>query len=970
MDASHIENCLQQVRNQSEPWLPARKGGVRILQLARMLIANGELRLNREGLHAGVKAFDSIRMLEMQELECLPDALRIGLCEAFLEICAGTLAGLRSRMRAERWIQKDGRLPVSARETDVFFEHALQLAAELELPELRAKIERILDRRGKKPSDTVESVHRNCADSCLRVENLLALWHLIGGMNWESFFEEASPADMELREDPAGVYGKTDAASRAEVRREAAEISHALQVDELSVVRYALRAAREAAQVHGVQDPRAGVCWYLLEDAGRKALCGMLGSKCRLRRRIPDAEGTKTVLLVAGVLAFAVIIICAAVESKLLAVYALPLAWVAAMDLISRLYPRWVKPNRLLKLKMDMIPDAARTLVVFPVLLSSAERTRGMIDHMEMLACMEKDENIDFLLLGDFRDADAEHMPEDADILAVARRGIERLNENAGRKKYFYLHRMRSFRERDGIWMGENRKRGALTALNRLLLMREGAGMCFSAEGDCAVELAGRYRYVITLDADTEFLPGDLHRLIGAMHHPLNRPCTVNGRRRGYAVLQPNMQLMAEACTNAYTRLTSGTGGVDSYPVSVSDFYQDMTGWGNFAGKGIYDVRAFTEATEDVLQDDAILSHDLIEGILAGAGYLNDVHFYDGCPDRLEAELSRLHRWTRGDWQLLPVIFSGMRMRPVDRMKMAGNLLRSLYAPCLLGLLIHAVWLDAPLAFALGLVIGFHDPVLQLPRLRKQAWKAALLRLAVLPAETACMLDAILRTLWRLAVSHRHLMEWVPAADAGRDGNKNHVPGKIAALLLLPGVLRPFWIPAVLALAALFYVGARWAEDLADEPAHKSGALHSEQIDLLLDLAKRTWGFFERYVQEDGCGLPPDNVQMDPPAGEAKRTSPTNIGLYLMSCIAARELGFLDEAAMLRRMRSSVQTLEALEKWNGQLYNWYDINDLSPLRPRYVSSVDSGNLAGALLLALLRSGMKIFLRACASWRKT
>lgn len=950
MDMGIIENCLWQVCNRAEPRLPAGKHGVRILQLARALIAKGEVRLDREGIVAGVKSFDSVQLLEMQELECLPDALQIALCEALCDICKEALECMHTRMRAERWIRNGGKLPVSVRETDVFFEHALQLAAELESPELCAKIESILDRRGKKASHVVEFVHRECADRCLKLENLIQLWRITGALNWEKCFEEMSAADMELREDPAETYGAMDASSRGEIRRAVAEISRTLQVDELSVVRYAQRAAREAMQAHGAQDPRAGVCWYLLENEGRRTLCNMLGCKRRLRYRVPDANGTKTVLLMLGVVLFMLAIICAAMDRKLLVVYALPLAWAAGMRLIGKLYSRWVKPNHIAKLKLDTIPDDARTLVVFPVLLSSPERAGDMVEHMHALGCLEEDENIDFLLLGDFRDANAEHMPEDADILAVARRGINRLNESAGRKKYFYLHRARSFRKRDGIWMGENRKRGALTVLNRLLLMREGAGMCFSAEGDCAVELAGRYRYVITLDADTEFLPGDLHRLIGTIHHPLNRPCMVNGRRRGYAVLQPSMLLMAEACTNAYTRLIFGEGGMDCYPVAVSDFYQDMTGWGNFGGKGIYDVRAFTEATEDMLQDDAILSHDLIEGILAGAGYLNDVHFYEGCPDRLEGELSRLHRWTRGDWQLLPVIFSGMHMRLVDRMKMVGNLLRSLYAPALLGLLIHAVWMDAPLAFALGLLLSFHEPILQLPRLRKHAWKAALLRLAVLPAETACMLDAILRTLWRLAVSHRKLMQWVPAADAGRDKSISHVPGRVAALLLLPGLLRPFWIPAALALAALFFVGARWAKDLADESADKASALDGEQIDLLLDLAKRTWSFFERYVPEDGCGLPPDNVQMDPPVGEARRTSPTNIGLYLMSCISARELGFLNETTMLMRIANSVRTLEALEKWNGQFYNWYDINDLSPLRPRYVSSVDSGNLAGALLL--------------------
>ena len=950
VDANYIECCLLRARNLGKICLPADEGGVRMLQLARMLVADGERRLSKERIYKKMGGFDAALMLEMQELECLPDALCIALCEAFCRLCGESLEDARLRTLAEKWVRKNGRLSVYVRNNAVFFEHALHLAAEEEKPELHAGIVNLLERRGEKAAHVVESTHRRYADHSLRLDNLMAAWHLLGALNWERCFEEICGTDMELREDPAKVYGAMDAPSRWEVRSAVAEISRAVRMDELSIVRYALCEARQANAEYGIQDPRTTVCWYFLEEAGRRQLCGKLGCKCRLRRRIPDETGVRTVMLVSGIVAFVMLILYAAVERKLLFIYALPLAWVAGLRLTGRFYSHWIKPNHIVKLRLDAVPDDARTLVVFPVLLSSPERVREMLKHMEALACLERDENIDFLLLGDFRDADLEQLPGDGDILTDAREGILRLNAQAGREKYFYLHRQRSFRTKDGKWMGENRKRGALTALNHLLLMREGAGMCFSAEGKCAVELAGRYRYVVTLDADTEFLPGALHKLIGAMHHPLNRSCVINGRRRGYAVLQPAMQLTAEACTNAYVHLTAGMGGVDCYPVSVSEFYQDMTGKGNFSGKGIYDVRAFTEATESVLRDDEILSHDLIEGILSGAGFLNDVHFYDGSPENLPGELSRLHRWIRGDWQLLPAIFSRIRMRVIDRMKLVGNLLRSLYAPALLGLLIHSVWLDAPLGFTTGLLLAFMDPVLQPAHMERRVWKAAFLKLAVLPEEAACMLDAIARTLWRLVVSHKHLMEWVPASDAGGNGSKEHVPGRIAALLLLPGVIRPFWIPAALALAALFFAGADWAKDLAAVPVDPKNELDGEQREFLLDLARRTWDFFERYVPENGCGLPPDNVQLDPYVGEARRTSPTNIGLYLMSCIAARELGFLDENSMLRRMNASVNTLEKLEKWNGQLYNWYNTESLSPLKPRYVSSVDSGNLAGALLL--------------------
>jgi len=940
-----IRALLQRARNESGAYLPSEGNGARILQLARWLVAGGENRLDAQMLMEEISAFDRVRELEMQEIQRMPSALRIAMCEALDELAGEILEASRERKRAEVWI-KSRRRHGLRRKNACFLEHALQLCTEYELPEKHALLERAMDKRGEKPEHIAEDVHRGTAEACLRLENLMRLRHLLEALDWEKCFEKISAADMELCADPAGIYGSMDAESKACVREKTAQLARHLHLQESIVARCALQAARKAAEENGMHDPRSTVCWYLAEDEGRAELCCEVGDMRRLRRCVPDPEGRHTVALVSVVTAALFVLLLWALGRAWLWIYALPLAWVVAMGLIGRFHGRCMKPGRLLKMKLEHVPDCARTLVVLPVLLSSEARAREMVAHMEALGCLERDSNIDFLLLGDFRDGDALHMEGDEAILAQTRQGIAGLNRRAEREKYFYLHRMRSYREADDRWMGENRKRGALMALNSLLLERPGADAAFGAEGEAAAKLAGRYNYVVTLDADTEYLPGSIKRLIGTMLHPLNRACMLHGRRRGYAVLQPNMQLMAEACTNAYVEITAGRGGVDGYPVSVSDFYQDMTGRGCFAGKGIYDVRAFALATENRLQDDAVLSHDLIEGILAGAGFVNDISFYDGTPEDLKGELVRLHRWTRGDWQLLPVLF-GRDIAAVDRMKMIGNLLRSLASPALLGLLIHAVWLDAPEAFIVGLLAAFRDPLLHGGR---RAWRCALFRLAVLPCEAFCQMDAAVRTLWRLAVSGKHLMDWVPAADAGGAGGDCRLSGRIAAMLLLPGLLRPFWIPAVLALAALFMVGASWAEELACRRQDESEKLSGEQAQFLHELARRTWDFFRVHVPEDGCGLPPDNVQLDPPAGAAMRTSPTNIGLYMMSCCSARELGLLGMDELLRRMKNTVATLEGLEKWNGQLFNWYDINDFMPLRPRYVSAVDSGNLAGALLL--------------------
>ena len=947
-ESDRIRAGLQAVGGERGLRLPACGGEVRILALGRALVSGGEAAPEMQRMLEGVRAFDAVQELTMLEIQCMPLALNIALCEALNDLAGDVLRAARWQKCAGEWVKHGGRRGSRGNKNAEFWAQALRLCSEWELPEMHARALRIIDRNGMRPDLLVEQAHRIAADRCLRLNHLLQLRRLLEETDWEACFVRLSAAEQELRADPVNVYARMDAPSRACIRECTAELAENLRVSETAVARYALRAARDAARQHGPADPRASLCWYLAEDEGRYALRKELGARGRLKRRIPDPGGRRSVALVLSVTALLLALMLGLTGRPLLMLYALPLAWEAAQQIIGRGYPRHVKPARILKLKMDGVPDHARTLVVLPVLLSCPDRARQMIDHMEALGCLEQDPNIDYLLLGDFRDADSPRLPDDGDILRAAREGVKRLNEGAERHKYHYLHRERQLRSLDERWMGANRKRGALMALNDLLLGVEDEARAFSAEGGDAATLAQRhYRYVVTLDADTEYLPGTLRRLIGAMEHPLNRPCLLHGRRRGYAVLQPRMQLLAEACTNAWVRLCCGEGGMDSYPVTLSDFYQDLTGRGCFAGKGIYDVRAFAQATCGVLNDDAILSHDLIEGILAGAGSLNDVCFYDGCPESLASELKRLNRWTRGDWQLLPVLSSRMRIAAVDRMKMLGNLLRSLFAPALLGLLIHSVWLDAPFAFALGLLLAFREALFSGSR---TAWKRALFMLAVLPAYAACSLDAVLRTLWRLAFSRRHLMDWVTAADAGDEDAHLRLPGRIAVILLLPGMLNPFWVPAVLALGLLFFTGTGWARELERTRLDVRGPLTAEQAALLLDLARKTWRFFETHVPGEGCGLPPDNVQLDPPAGVAMRTSPTNIGLYLMSCLAAGRMGFISRAQMLQRMQATLVTLEGLEKWQGQLYNWYDLNDLKPLRPRYVSAVDSGNLAGALLL--------------------
>ncbi len=946
-DGRMLEALVNQAGAEGGVRLPAWEGKPRILWVAEAVVSAGAV--DEERLMRAVSAFDDVQALTMAELWAAPLAVRMVLARKTAGLAEAVLAFARQRMLAEKWIGEMKRLPDDAE--PAFFEHALHLASERELPEARKLLEEKL-RSGKDgEGEMIRSAHSHEAGLVLCLDRLLSGKRMLDSLDWKACFARLSRVERELGYDPAGVYAAMDGNSRDAVRRQVGDLAARLHLSEVTVARHAVDAALEAARQEDAR--RGNVCWWLMTDAGVRALARRMGLDPKgLPRIIPDPGGKRCAAIIVA-LALA---IWAGwllwIDSLWLAVPGLPIAWVFANAAVGTVYPRFFRPARLLGMKVGSVPDDMRTLVVTPVLLSSEKRAREMCRQLETLGCLEKDKNIRYLLLGDFSDDPQPKRPDDGAVVQACRDMIREMNRRAGWEKYGYIHRPRTYLKADRRWMGLDRKRGALMALNRVLLDIPGSEDAFGAENAACVWLKAQdFRFVVTLDADTRCLPETVRKLIGIMAHPLNRP----DGKHGYCILQPAMEMLPSACTNEFVRLFAGSGGMDTYPVSVSSLWQDLTGEGVFAGKGIYDVRAFYEALEGVLPEGRILSHDLIEGTIAGAGFAGNVAFYDGYPAGLSASMKRLNRWTRGDWQLLPYLFSkkpvarGKRLTFAQRLRMADNLLRSLFAPSLIAVFILSVWLGSGNGLCAGVLAAYFRPLLGLFNGDKLKWRRATAELAILPLTAWQMIDAVGRTLWRLAASGKHMLDWVTAADAEEVRENMALPGRVAAILLAPGLVSGGWAAAAVALGALFLVGPGWIGDMERESCCASAPLSGEQIAALSGLARDTWRFFEKYVPLDGCGLPPDNVQIDPPAGEARRTSPTNIGLYLVSCLAAEHMGFIRRDEMTARMTRTLDSIARMEKWNGHLLNWYDIDDLEPLRPRYVSSVDSGNLAACLL---------------------
>ena len=935
--------------------LPLWRRRPRIMDFAREYLSHTGAHVDTSMLREAVTAWQEVSPLWLSELFTLPLALRAALISRISSLATGCLAAQRQRLAAENAAHTlNNRALRHAPDDCTFWEHLLKCLREQGNAEALQMIDRRLDALDQTAQRIVEAEHMRQTQERQALSSAITSLRTMALIDWDPLLESLSPVEMLLREDPSGVYERMDAPTRALYRTQVSRFAKASIYSEGLVARCAL----ECAQAHGTEGTDSlsqHVGFYLL-DAGEYELWERLGSApLRVRVRLfmhrragvlyPLAHGLLSLLFFA--------LFCLSRPSLWLLLPALIVSTAGAQEIIALWVRRNVPAKPLPCMEYETLPESLRTLVVIPTLLSSRQQALHMVRHLAVLQKANDDRQLSYLLLADFRDSDAAQEIEDEDITKACMEGIRALGPG---ETFLYLHRARTWNDAQKRFMGRERKRGALETLNRLILTGESKDAFAAASFDPAW-LKGRFRQVITLDSDTIMPPGSALRLVGMITHPLMRPCVRDGHRRGCALIQPRMEQAAHRVTTPLCRVFGGPGGVDPYVSAVSDVYQDIAGRGSFAGKGIYDVERFVEATEPFIQPGTVLSHDLLEGELSRAAFAENEVFYDGQPATLRAYFLRLHRWTRGDWQivgyLLPKIQTplGRQKNPLDlfsRFKIYDNLRRSL-VPAAQGLL-----LLLGLLVSSGAALGY---ALLLPSLglllspSREGLRTVLVQTALIAQQALVQADAALRSLYRLYVSHRGLLDWVTAHDAEKAKGKpeRYAFSRICGgLLLLFGAANVvyFWLALPLGLSWLCLPAlSHWL----DSPLHETLPLCVDEKEALLSYAQKTWAFFERIVTEEEHFLPIDNLQVVPERGKAHRTSPTNIGLYLLSCVAARYLGFLEPDEMAARMEKTVETLRQLPKWNGHLYNWYDTKTLAVLNPAYVSSVDSGNLAACLL---------------------
>jgi len=872
-------------------------------------------------------------------------------------------------------------------------------------------IEQHLNEEGQTIQDFVNAEIQKQSVNQVSVSNSIGSLRLLASIDWRDFVENNSIVEQTLCKDSAGVYAKMDFTTRDNYRHVVENIAKKSDLSENEVATLAIRLSAENFRNEHPYKHKAHVGYFLI-GKGQKQTKLEAGVRTPARDsirsvfehfRLPVYLGS-ILLITISISSFLLMKAESATLGKwMLALLAFLLVLASsqlAITVVNFFSTILVKPHLLPRMNFSVdIPDACNTLVIIPSMLTDAAGIEDLVEALEVRFLANRNRNLQFGLLTDFTDAVTETLAVDESLLLIVQNGI-----NALKKKYedgpeiFYLfHRPRRWNENDKVWMGYERKRGKLSDLNSLL--RGAAPDRFSLVIGNLAQLQG-VKYIITLDSDTQLPRGTAWKMIATMAHPLNHPVYHTGKKRvteGYGILQPRVTVsLPEPRSSFYSRLHGNEPGIDPYTRATSDVYQDLFGEGSFIGKGIYELDVFELALRDRFAENSILSHDLLEGCYIRSGLISEVELFEKYPASYRSDMKRRARWIRGDWQIfawfLPYIHDAdlhwqwNPLSALSRWKIFDNIRRSLIPMALTGLIILG-WtvLGAPVfwtvavtsiilfpifinllwdAFRKSKEVVLRQHLLVLWRNTRNTVIQTLYTLVCLPYEAYVSSSAIARSIWRILITRKNLLQWNPSSSF-EPTNENSL---MAAYISM--AFAPVLAIAVLLCQCLCKIGNLYTSSpivlawgfspfitwLSSQRLPKERtALSNEQNLFLQTLGRKTWAFFERFVTAADNWLPPDNFQQFPFPVIAHRTSPTNIGLSLLANLTAHDFGYLSVRKLLERTADTVAVLQRMERFKGHFYNWYDTESLAPLIPKFISTVDSGNLAGHLLT--LRQGL-------------
>ena len=969
-------------------------GFARIYVLANEIVAYTDNRITGENLEKYLQAYQTKKTLNMEEIWNIGVFLQIAIIQNIADICekiySSQIQKYKVKSIIERLVEKKDKSELKYNQFSgmrlkgnevknmkypfiEYMSYSLKKYGKKAYGYLNI-LEEEVEKLGITVSDAIQKEHFATAIRKITMGNCITSIKTIQRINFLDIFEKINGVEGILSNDPASVYDKMEYKTKEYYRNTIKEIAQKTKMSEIYVAKKTIELCNNAEK--GSKQSHIG--YYLIDD-GRSELYNKLQYKEKILK--PQTK-SKIYIITFFVLTLGLSIILAGVNEKNLTRFILTTIFLIipisefVTQTIQYILGKIVKPKIIPKLELaDGITKENATFVVIPTIIKTKEKVQELFNKMEVFYLANKSENLYFALLGDCSESTAKDEEFDKEVIEEGLKQVALLNEKYSQNGFpifHFIYRERQYNKKEDKYLGWERKRGLLTQFNEYILKNEKNK--FKINTINQQELP-QIKYVITLDADTDLVLNTAFELVGAMSHILNKPEIQNGIvTKGHALMQPRVGINLNVShTNLFTKIFAGAGGIDNYTNAISDVYQDNFDEGIFTGKGIYDVEVFSKVLKQEIPENTVLSHDLLEGSYLRCGLASDIMLMDGYPTKYASFMNRLSRWTRGDWQITRWLKS--KLNALSKFKIFDNLRRSLFEIATIVLLVWGICTKSQwiVLTSLGIVIyPFVLEILTLAFSRKEGEKKqrtftphiagvkgaiyrAILTVGCVPYKAYVELKAICKTIYRVNISHKHLLEWMTSEDAEKQSKttfENYY--KMMAINVIFGILAILlgfdrWL--------LTIIGVLWITipyimcEISKVPENGKKKIAKEDEIYLKEIAQRTWQFFKDYLTAENNYMIPDNYQEDRKQVVVPRTSSTNIGLSMLAIISSYDLGFDGLESSIDRLKKLINVVYELPKWNGHLYNWYNIKTKKPLIPRYISTVDSGNLVGYMYTA-------------------
>ena len=988
-------------------------GFARIYVLASEIVAYTDNHIERQNLEEFLMSYQTKKTLSMDEIWNIGMFLQIAIIENIAQVCKSIYSSQMQKFKAENIVERiiDNKEKHEKKFNKSFYKK--YTLDEISYPNTRYSfieyMSYILKRYGKKGysylnaleettqmtgttiSDVIKKEHFDVAMKKVLVGNGITSIREIQRLNFLEMFEKINGVEDLLKQDPANVYENMDYKTKEYYRMQIKQIANTTKISEIYITRKILELARK--NENNIKQSHIG---YYIIDKGINQLYDLLGYKKNKKIKVKD----KVKIYIFSIFSLSIILSFVMTYSLkinhtniFLFLISFIIFFIPSTEAIIQI-SQWilgkvVKPKMIPKLDLSKgIPKKYATMVVVPTILDDEKKTKALIDKLEVFYLANKSKNIYFTLLGDCKQSDKKNIPEDKKIIETGMKEIEKLNKKYEKEEneipiFNFIYRERKWNEKQKKYLGWERKRGMLNQLNEYLLGKE---IKFKANTLDKEEKRPKIKYIITLDADTDLVLNSAFELVGAMAHILNIPVISKKNNtvvEGYGLIQPRVGVNLDiSYKNLFTKIFAGSGGIDLYTNAISDMYQDNFEEGIFTGKGIYDLEVFEKVLKDRIPENTVLSHDLLEGSYVRTGLATDIMIMDGYPEKYNSFINRLSRWIRGDWQIIGWLKKKSPLNALSKYKILDNLRRSMFEiSIILGYIylniINIVYKQATWGDNLTLTIivlipfllellndiifkkqGEHTQKTFTPQITglKGSFLRAIITISCLPYKAYISFKSIIKTLYRVLISHKNLLEWTTSEEAERQARTdvfsyvNQMSFNIVFGLVAIGIgfLKTNIFIIVIGLLWVIAPILMWYISLPKKILKPIQKITKDEKEYVTQIGYKTWKFFEDYLTEENNYLIPDNYQENRKEVVTPRTSSTNIGLSMLAVITAYDMKYIDLEKSTELLNNILTTIYELPKWNGHLYNWYEIRKKEPLIPRYISTVDSGNFVGYL----------------------